>query len=115
MPVHVEVERERAAEARAFEIAPAPAIAQQRLILLQRQREQRFELVERQQHRVTPRTARCLIASSARDHSPRMTAAAQQKARLRQRIATIEQQTRVHVPWHLQHAIHAVRVRMPLK
>ncbi len=53
-----DVERERAPEARACEIAAASAVAQQWLVLLQCQREQRFELVDRQQNRSSARRRR---------------------------------------------------------
>src|SRR5207237_10018571 len=50
---HPEVELKRAPEAAAFEITPAPILAQERLVLLQREHKQRFEFIERQQDRVT--------------------------------------------------------------
>ncbi|KAG0923228.1 hypothetical protein G6F31_019597 [Rhizopus arrhizus] len=52
---HVGVEGQRAAEPRAGEIAAGVIVAQQRIGLLQRQRQLLLELVDRHQHRVAVR------------------------------------------------------------
>src|SRR5204862_8367157 len=51
-PEDLDVEAQGATKACAPEIPPAPAIAQERVVLLQRQRRERLELVQRQEDRV---------------------------------------------------------------
>src|SRR5205085_7133652 len=50
--VHGQIELHREPEARAAEVAPATAVAQERLALLQPERDERLVLVEWQEHRV---------------------------------------------------------------
>ena len=94
---HSHIETERFAESRAVEIAAA--IDQQRIVLLQRQRQQLFELVQRQQHRIA------VLAALTLDRRHRRLPFRPGLRRLvvtgsGQQILAIEQQPRIHVPRH---------------
>ena len=96
-PEDLEVELERASEPGAREVAPASAVPQEGVVLLQGQREQRLDLVERQQHRVPVAPAfRVDRGQHALPLRPRHRRRGEPRAR--QPIGAEEHEPRVHVP-----------------